>query len=830
MDIQTEREKIFSRFRQLNYKDLIIFLIPVIIFSFYLYVYNPGLMTFDSFNQVHQIASGRYTNWHPFFHTFIEMLLYKIYSSPISVGIFQILTFSIIWMVICKYFRNNDENINLADIKSDREFIIQSIITLIICLIPINAIYAITLWKDVLFSYAILFLCFLIKVMIDKKCKVSIKFMILLGFTMACVAQLRLNGLYVIVPLLIIIAYYLYRHDKTEKFFIKLPVIAIIFILLIASLNVAYNVQDNAKDATLSKTTHMLANYDLYHKLDAKDSAKFHELINETAVKDKYNTFFTDPVRNAANESVFEANKGEYIGMALKYSLQDPIHFIKYMLSSSEVTWDITRDNFWQGKPYYIEEDGPRLESSRNNYFKAYHTTPVETYENVSSANEGNGLFNLFNYIVYNARINVITDTLFESPALYMYLSILAMAGIGYLTKSKNIILVYLPNLLNILVVFVSIPTQDNRYLYPNLLIFYLLVLILVGILAKQNFSLKPKAVATSTEIPSPQKENYNEMDAMSGNLNSKEVNNILNEPEEKVPPTETVAKENTYDELDALIDNLTPEEVNSILNEPEEKVPSTESVEKENTYDELDALIDNLTPEEVNSILNEPEDETSPKAENVKKESLDDEIDSLVNDLSQVELTSIVNESEGKSSTTETVKKEDVEKQENSKQEKPKQQTQKQEAQKQEAQKQQKPQQQKQEAQKQQKPQQQKQEAQKQQKPQQQKTKQEIPPMKTIPKQQTQKQVVFQKEIQKQQTQQRKTIPQQQKQTQQRKTIPQSHNNKNKHNKEKQSHNNKNKHNKEKQSHNNKKPLKNNFPKEKKQKNKWKQKSGQKY
>ena len=40
MDIQTERENIFSRFKQLNYKDLIIFLIPVIIFSFYLYVYN----------------------------------------------------------------------------------------------------------------------------------------------------------------------------------------------------------------------------------------------------------------------------------------------------------------------------------------------------------------------------------------------------------------------------------------------------------------------------------------------------------------------------------------------------------------------------------------------------------------------------------------------------------------------------------------------------------------------------------------------------------------------------------------------------------------------
>ena len=640
MDIQTEREKIFSRFKRLNYKDLIIFLIPVIIFSFYLYVYNPGIMTFDSFNQVHQIASGRYTNWHPFFHTFIEMILYKIYSSPISVGIFQILTFSIIWMVICKYFRNNDESINLADIKSDREFIIQSIITLIICLIPINAIYSITLWKDVLFSYALLFLCFLIKVLVDKKCKVSIKFILLMGFVMACVAQLRLNGIYVIVPLLIIMAYYLYRHDKTEKFFVKLPVIAIIFILLIASLNAVYNVEDNAKDATLAKTTHMLANYDLCHKLDAKDSAKFHELINEKTVKDRYNTFFTDPVRNAANESVFEANKGEYIGMAVKYSLQDPIHFIKYMLSSSELTWDITRDSYWQGKPYYIEKNGPLLESSRNNYFKSYHTTPVADYENVSSVNEGTGLFNLLNSFVYNARTNIVMDTLFESPALYMFLSILAMAGIYYLTKSKNIILVYLPNLFNILVVFVSIPTQDNRYLYPNLLVFYLLVIILVGILAKQNFSLKPKAIATSTELPSPQ----DDSDA----------------------------------KIESIIDNLTPEEIQSLLNEPDEGSPATEPIE-EDAYDELDAMIGSLTPEEIKNILNEPE--TSPKEESVKKEDVK----------KQDEPKEIQTQEKPKQQT----QKEQTPQQQTQTQEKPKQQTQTQEKPKQQTQTQEKPKQQ---------------------------------------------------------------------------------------------------------------------------------------
>ena len=735
-------------------------------------------MTFDSFNQVHQIASGRYTNWHPFFHTFIEMILYKIYSSPISVGIFQILTFSIIWMVICKYFRNNDESINLADIKSDREFIIQSIITLIICLIPINAIYSITLWKDVLFSYALLFLCFLIKVLVDKKCKVSIKFIVLMGFVMACVAQLRLNGIYVIVPLLIIMAYYLYRHDKTEKFFVKLPVIAIIFILLIASLNAVYNVEDNAKDATLAKTTHMLANYDLYHKLDAKDSAKFHELINEKTVKERYNTFFTDPVRNAANESVFEANKGEYIGMAVKYSLQDPIHFIKYMLSSSELTWDITRDSYWQGKPYYIEKNGPLLESSRNNYFKSYHTTPVADYENVSSVNEGTGLFNLLNSFVYNARTNIVMDTLFESPALYMFLSILAMAGIYYLTKSKNIILVYLPNLFNILVVFVSIPTQDNRYLYPNLLVFYLLVIILVGILAKQNFSLKPKAIATSTELPSPQ----DDSDA----------------------------------KIESIIDNLTPEEIQSLLNEPDEGSPATEPIE-EDAYDELDAMIGSLTPEEIKNILNEPE--TSPKEESVKKEDVK----------KQDEPKEIQTQEKPKQQT----QKEQTPQQQTQTQEKPKQQTQTQEKPKQQTQKEQTPQQQ---TQTQEKP---KQQTQKEEIPpmktipKQQAQKEEIPPMKTIPKQQTQKKVVFQKEIQKQQKrttqkqqpQQKRTTqkqqPQQIQKQQKRTTQKQQPQQIQKH---KNNNHNKYKNNKEKHS------LKNSFPKEKKQKNKWKQESGKKY
>ena len=49
-------------------------------------------------------------------------------------------------------------------------------------MIPINALYSITLWKDVLFSYCLMFLCFLAMVMINKKGNVNYKFIILHGY------------------------------------------------------------------------------------------------------------------------------------------------------------------------------------------------------------------------------------------------------------------------------------------------------------------------------------------------------------------------------------------------------------------------------------------------------------------------------------------------------------------------------------------------------------------------------------------------------------------------------------------------------------------------
>ena len=150
--------KISNLFQNLNYNDLIIFLIPFTVFLIYLYVFNPGILTIDSYSQIHQVATGRFINVHPFFHTFIEMLCLKVYPNTISIALLQIFVFSIMWMIICSYFRHDDYS---NKITINKQFIFQVFFTLFISLIPLNAMFSITLWKDILFSYFLMFFCFL---------------------------------------------------------------------------------------------------------------------------------------------------------------------------------------------------------------------------------------------------------------------------------------------------------------------------------------------------------------------------------------------------------------------------------------------------------------------------------------------------------------------------------------------------------------------------------------------------------------------------------------------------------------------------------------------
>lgn len=497
MNLNSQKSDIIHSIQKLNYRDLLIFLMPLLLFSIYLNIYNPGILTFDSFNQLHQIATGEFTNYHPFFHTFIEMLCIRLFGSTLSIAILQILVFSIIWTVICKYHRDDSDS-------DSNVFFIQAIITLIICLIPINAIYAITLWKDILFCYSILFLCFLIKVMLDKKGDVDIKYVILLALTMAFASHLRQTGLYVTIPTLIILTAYLFMKNRSKNMHIFLPAITIMLILVIGALNVAYNVEDTQEDFTYLKTTHMLEDYDLHMDLNDADKDKIYKIIPEDKIKKSYSIYNPESVQWNGDKQAFDNDSGSYIGMASSYSIQDPLRFLFYMFKSADIVWDVTRDADWVGAVYPITEKGSNIEAAKERYFTSINSTPKESYEDASDVNHRSGNYKSLSSFANAVKTNIVLDTLFNSPALYMYLAIILLVLMQVMFKTKDMYLVYLPNFLNIIIVFLTIPVQDNRFLYSNQLVFYLLVIILINLMMyskREPVPASPKPLETSETI-----------------------------------------------------------------------------------------------------------------------------------------------------------------------------------------------------------------------------------------------------------------------------------------------------------------------------------------
>ncbi|WP_406531862.1 hypothetical protein [Methanobrevibacter sp.] len=275
-----------NRILKFNYRDLMIFLVPIIIFLLYLFVYNPGVLTVSSYSQLHQIATGKFTTAHPIFHTLIEMLLIKIFGTPFYIGLFQILVFSVLWTAICRYHRDDSA-------KSSNGFVAQFAITVIFCLIPINAVYSITLSSYVLFAYFIMFLCFLIKVMIDQNGQLDTKIIILMALTIGIMSGLNNYGIAIAIPTLIAIAYYLLKRGASENSFVTLVGLAVLCIFLIASLNFVYDVQSD--------------------KLNIPADDKFENNINlESAQNQFFSTINAEPEQEYEKISSVNTKQGSY--------------------------------------------------------------------------------------------------------------------------------------------------------------------------------------------------------------------------------------------------------------------------------------------------------------------------------------------------------------------------------------------------------------------------------------------------------------------------------------------------------------------------------------
>ena len=165
--------------------DILIFMTVIIFFTIALLSFFPGLVTSDIVDQIGQARENSYDNAHPIFHTFVIGNLAKLGGIWVP-ELFQIIIFALIWSYICKKIRNYN--------SYAKNKIFQIALTFVICIIPLNFLYSIILWKDILYSYSMLALMGFLYIGINEKFKFSTYEIIAISISLVSIMKFRHNG------------------------------------------------------------------------------------------------------------------------------------------------------------------------------------------------------------------------------------------------------------------------------------------------------------------------------------------------------------------------------------------------------------------------------------------------------------------------------------------------------------------------------------------------------------------------------------------------------------------------------------------------------------
>jgi hypothetical protein len=301
---------------------------------YYLRAFWPGIISQDSVVQWNQMTGVGYADYHPAAHTMSNWLITRMWNSPAAIVLVQIALLSLVIGLGLAWMRRRGMPRWLAIAAS--------------CLLafsPADALLAITLWKDVLYSTA----CLALTVVV-----------------LACVQTdgqwltRRLSWLWLAIPAIIV---YLFRHNG---FPVPIAVLAILLLVfrrqwrpLLISIAVCAGCIAIVKGpvfrmANVYPVQEWLKSAPVLHYLAAHVNAKTSLLPEERAVLDQiippkdgyewpYNPVSVDSTLNAKGfspEAVVE-HSSELKRILISLTLRRPDVTFEHIKNSSRLVWQI---------------------------------------------------------------------------------------------------------------------------------------------------------------------------------------------------------------------------------------------------------------------------------------------------------------------------------------------------------------------------------------------------------------------------------------------------------------------------------------------------------
>ena len=449
--------------KRIDKRNLITFLIPFCLFMFLLLVFSPGIISYDSNNQWQQVVTNEINNAHPFFTTYFMLLLSKIWNSPSVVLVFQVFIFSYFWMYICKIIRENNK-------KSLKKIVIY---TIIISFIPLISLYSITLWKDILYSYYLMFIIYFVYKGIKNKFKYSFLDSFNIGLLLALIFIYRHNGMIVSVFLIFMFVFIYIKNKIGIK---KAVIIFLTFISFNCLVNIPkkYYLEKNVASSNVKESIGTIDSYIIWmygaHLNDCnigkEDLKKLDNVIPTEEWEKLYNPYLINSIGSYEKDAEYYNDNIEYFrSLFIETSLKHPLTIIEHYLKADSLLWSPIPLSGRYVYTFDYTEWWPDYEFNNGELY-GYEESKIQ--------------FPFIKKIVekltsYTLRFPI---SVIYYPAIALYVSILLIYMLIKQNKNKKYWLLLTPCLFNTISLAPINLAQDLRYVYINYL-----TLLVVGLI-----------------------------------------------------------------------------------------------------------------------------------------------------------------------------------------------------------------------------------------------------------------------------------------------------------------------------------------------------------
>lgn len=412
-------------------------------------VFFPGIMSIDSIDQWGQ-ALGLFplNNHHPVVHTMLIRFSTWISGdkSPWAYSLFQFLTMSASMSFVCVWLR----------LKGLKKYFVWVVLAFF-ALHPINPFYAITMWKDVLFSGAVMLFTVAIAEVVLSRGKSIAKpsYSWLLMLSGICVANLRNNG--TLVALLAVILVFVFINANRRR--MAIITVAILSSVVIKSLLLSsFNIPESSIRESLAIPIQQISRTVVVGgRISSSDAVLIQNVLPFDEIKSEYVENTVDPVKFSPkfNAQQLADNKLAYFGLWLRLLIDNPSTYVRAYLEETRGYWD-------------------PLDYNWGIFFGGIDNNDVGLNNLPQFAQQRDAM------IQYTEKVHVLLPLRYLwSGAVYGYIMILMLAIMVFVRKRKNwlYLLAAAPFMLNWLTLMVATPTATNvRYIYCSFLVFPIII------------------------------------------------------------------------------------------------------------------------------------------------------------------------------------------------------------------------------------------------------------------------------------------------------------------------------------------------------------------